>query len=66
MRRVIVVGKNNELPRNAMSRQLLICPACEGMGHEWSYYTINPSEKPHKEPCSACDGEGAIEKESAA
>ncbi len=64
MNRVIVMGRNDQLPRNAVSRQLRICGACEGTGHEWAYYTINPSERPHKEPCSACDGEGAFEVES--
>ena len=53
--RILITGKNNQIPR------LAVCRACEGTGHDWAYGN-NPSERPFKVTCTACRGEGAIER----
>jgi len=60
--RIIVIGKNNELPKDAGSRHYVICRDCGGDGwvHGWGN---NPSEKPFRVHCDRCNGDGVIEKE---
>jgi DnaJ-class molecular chaperone len=62
MDRIIVIGRNDKLPRNAVSRQLRICRDCEGTGRDWVYGN-NPSERAFQIICPTCEGQGAIEKE---
>ena len=66
--RIIVIGRNSQLPKDAVSRQLRelrICPDCGGDGwvHGWGN---NPSDPPFRVPCDRCNGEGAFEKETKA
>lgn len=59
MDRIIIVGRNDQIPRNAM-RRLVVCGNCGGTGHDYGY-DIDPGSKPFKVPCSVCDGQGARE-----
>jgi len=58
MNRIVIVGKNNELPRRIFT--LRPCPRCEGTGQVFGCFTINPSERPHWETCSDCNGRGSL------
>lgn len=62
MNRVIIKGKNNELPQNAMQSRLVVCMNCNGTGFDWGFYTNDPSEKAHRFPCECCNGQGVREK----
>jgi DnaJ-class molecular chaperone len=60
--RIIVIGKNNELPAKAVTTaaRWTICERCQGTGQVYGYFTINPSERPHYEVCSDCNGRGSL------
>ena len=63
--RIIVIGRNDQLPKNAVSRQLRICPECSGDG--WVFgWGNNPSDPPFRINCDRCNGDGALEKETKA
>lgn len=55
--RIIVIGKNKDLPRWS------VCRNCDGTGHDYGY-PINPSERPYKITCPVCNGDGAFERVS--
>ena len=48
-------------PPHITRPRLVVCPECGGTGHDYEY-PINPSARPHKVPCTVCDGQGAYEK----
>ena len=56
--RIIIVGRNDQLPRFAL------CPYCDGDGYFYDY-PVDPSAKPYKVPCALCKGEGGIERPAA-
>jgi DnaJ-class molecular chaperone len=62
MNRIIVVGKNNELPARPFTQaaKRLVCERCDGTGQVFGCFTINPSERPHWEECSDCNGRGSL------
>lgn len=48
-------------PPHITRPRLVVCPECGGTGIDYAY-DINPSARPHKVPCTVCNGEGAYEK----
>ena len=50
--------------KRALKSRLRVCPACEGTGYDWAYGN-NPSDKPFRVTCTACNGDGALERAAA-
>lgn len=63
MNRIIVIGRNDELPQ--LSRYVL-CPECGGSGNDYNHY-ICPLAKVWKKeriPCPVCNGDCVVERKA--